>query len=41
MKKEIDELSEKLLSATRVESRWINQRITQLNQIQNKLADDI
>lgn len=41
VKKEIDELSEKLLSATRVESRWINQRITQLNQIENKLTDDI
>lgn len=28
VKKEIDELSEKLLNATRVESRWINQRIS-------------
>jgi hypothetical protein len=41
VKKEIDELSEKLLSATRVESRWINQRISQLNQIQNRLTDEI
>lgn len=36
IKKEIEELSEKLLSATRVESRWINQKLQELYREQNK-----
>lgn len=39
--KEIEELNEKLLSATRIESRWINQRIQELDRKKHMLQEVI
>jgi len=39
--KEVEELNEKLLNATRIESRWINQRIHELMKKKNRLQEEI
>lgn len=39
--KEIEELQEKLLNATRTESRWINQRLSDLNRKRNVFEDEL
>ena len=38
--KEIDELQEKLLSASRTESKWINNRIYELQKTKNKMQNE-
>ena len=40
MNKEIDELQEKLLSASRTESKWINNRIYELQKTKNKMQNE-
>lgn len=41
LEKEIEELQEKLLNATRIESRWIHQRIAELDKKRFRLQDEI
>ena len=41
MDKEINELKEKLLSASRIESKWINSKISELHRKKNRLEDEI
>ena len=40
LNKEIDELQEKLLSASRTESKWINNRIYELQKTKNKMQNE-
>jgi chromosome segregation ATPase len=41
LNREVNELKEKLLSATRIESKWINSKIAELERKKNRLENEI